>query len=111
MLTLATLGMFSYGTYSIVWAVVDMARGARLEWWADAGLLIFGLLLVLAAAFVRVRLPGGLAFAVGALLGLQAMAVHNAVHLDGGLVSQLARAMLGVTLVGMAAGGSQPPKS
>jgi hypothetical protein len=102
MLTLATLGMFSYGAYSFAWAVIDVLRGARLEWWAEGGLVLFGLLLVLSAAFVRVRLPGGLAFAIGAMLGLQALAVHNAVHLAAGVNSQLARGMMAMVLVAMA---------
>ena len=77
LLTVAALGMFSYGAYEVLWAIVDLIRGARLELWAEVGLMLFGMLLILAAAFVRVRLPGGLAFAIGALLGLQALAVHN----------------------------------
>ena len=67
-----------------------LLRGARLELWAELGLIVFGVLLVLAAAFVRVRLPGGLAFAIGAMLGLQALAVHDAVHLGTGVRPQLA---------------------
>jgi hypothetical protein len=51
---------------------------------------------------VRVRLPGGLAFAIGALLGLQALAVHNAVHLDAGLAPQVGRAVLAAVLVALA---------
>lgn len=108
MLTLATLGMFFYGAYSLVWAVVDLLRGARLELWAEAGLMLFGLLLVLSAAFVRVRLPGGLASAIGAMLGLQALAVHNAAHLATGLAPQIAQAVLGVMLVGIAAVAKSP---
>jgi hypothetical protein len=103
MLTLAALGMFGYGGYSIVWALVDIVRGARLELWAEAGLMIFGLLLALSAAFVRVRLPGGLAFAIGSMLGLQALAVHNAVHLGGGLAPQIGRAVIALALVALAA--------
>jgi hypothetical protein len=103
MLTVATLGMFAYGTYSFVWAVVDLVRGAQLELWAEAGLILFGLLLVLSAAFVRVRLPGGLAFAIGAMLGLQALAVHNAVHLDRTLTPQVARGVVSLVLAGTAA--------
>jgi fatty acid desaturase len=108
MLTLATLGIFAYGVYSVAWAVVDVIRGARLEIWADLGLMLFGLLLALSAAFVRVRLPGGLAFTVGAMLGLQALAVHNAVHLETGLSPQIGRAILSATLVALAA-ASDPP--
>ena len=115
MLTAAALGMFSYGAYSIAWAAVDVVRGARLELWAELGLMVFGALLALSAAFVRVRLPGGLALAIGAMLGLQALAVHNAVHLDNGtafpggpwgLAPQIGRAILAIALVALAYGGS-----
>ncbi|MGE5246048.1 MAG: hypothetical protein ACM3SQ_17630 [Betaproteobacteria bacterium] len=106
MLTAAALGLFGYGTYSIAWAVVDLAHGAQLELWAELGLIVFGLLLVLSAAFVRVRLPGGLAFAVGALLGLQALAVHDAVHLSAGVAPQIARAIVGLVLIALAWAGS-----
>ena len=105
MLTLSALGMFGYGAYSIGWAVVDLVRGARLELWAEAGLMLFGLLLMLAAAFVRVRLPGGLAFAMGAMLGLQALAVHDAVHLGGALADQITRGAFSVLLLVMAYSG------
>jgi hypothetical protein len=99
MLTLSTLGMFAYGAYSIGWALLDLVRGARLEWWAECGLAGFGALLIVAAAFVRVRLPGGLAFALGALLGLQALAVHDAAHLDTGVTPQIARGVIAILLV------------
>lgn len=106
MLSVASLGMASYGVYSIGWAVIDLIRGPRLEWWADISLVVFGVLLVLSAAFVRVRLPGGLAFAIGAMLALQALAVHNAVHLDAGLAPQIGRAILAAALVLLAAVGA-----
>jgi len=102
MLTVATLGMFGYGTYSLVWAVVDLFRGPQLELWAELGLMVFGLLLVVSAAFVRVALPGGLAAAIGAMLGLQALAVHDAVHLGGGVAPQVARAVFAAVLVALA---------
>jgi hypothetical protein len=105
LLTVAALGMVSYGAYEVLWAIVDLVRGARLELWAELGLMLFGVLLALAAAFVRVRLPGGLAFAIGALLGLQALAVHNAVHVDHGLAPQIGRGILAVVLVGLAYSG------
>ena len=95
--------MFSYGIYSIGWAVADLLRGARLELWAELGLMLFGALLVLAAAFVRVRLPGGVAFAIGAMLGLQALAVHDAVHLGTGVAPQIVRGPSWlITLAGLA---------
>jgi hypothetical protein len=101
MLTAAALGMFLYGFYSAGWAAVDLVRGARLELWAELGLIVFGALLALAAAFVRVRLPGGLLFAVGAMLGLQALGVHDAVHLGTGVGPQIGSAILGLTLAGV----------
>jgi hypothetical protein len=103
MLTVATLGMLIYGGYSFGWAVVDLLRGARLELWAEGGLMIFGLLLALSAALVRVRLPGGLAAAIGAMLGLQALAVHDAVHLAGGMAPQVLQAAVAIVLVALAA--------
>jgi len=106
MLTAAALGMFTYGVYSVVWAVADLARGARLELWAELGLIAFGALLMLAAAFVRVRLPGGVMFAIGAMLGLQALAVHDAVHLGTGVTPLMARAVVAIALAGVAFVGS-----
>jgi hypothetical protein len=104
---MASLGMCAYGVYSVGWAVADLVGGARLELWAEAGMIAFGLLLVLAAAFVRVRLPGGVAFAMGAMLGLQALGVHNAVHLGTGTAPQLVRAGIAVALAALAA---RPPR-
>jgi hypothetical protein len=103
MLTIASLGLFSYGIYSVGWAMADLLGGARLELWAELGLILFGALLALAAAFVRVRLPGGVAFAIGAVLGLQALAVHDAVHLGTGIAAQVVRATIATGLVAMAA--------
>ncbi len=104
MLTLSALGMVSYGFYSAGWAVVDLIRGARLELWAELGLVLFGLLLVLSAAFVRVRLPGGMALAIGALLGLQALAVHSGAHIPTSLAAQIVRGVFAAMLVGLAMG-------
>ena len=108
MLTIASLGMFVYGSYSVGWALIDLVRGARLELWAELGLMAFGALLALAAAFVRVRLPGGLAFAIGAMLGLQALAVHDAVHLGGGVAPQIVRGSIAMVLVAMALSAARP---
>ncbi|MCU1381523.1 MAG: hypothetical protein JWL71_220 [Acidobacteria bacterium] len=108
MLTIASLGMFSYGIYSVGWAAADLVRGARLELWAELGLMAFGALLSLAAAFVRVRLPGGLAFAIGAMLGLQALAVHDAAHLGGGITPQVVRGSIAIVLVAIALSDARP---
>jgi fatty acid desaturase len=106
LLSVAAIGMFSYGAYEIVWAAVDVIRGARLELWAELGLILFGMLLALAAAFVRVRLPGAMAFAAGALLGLQALAVHDAVHLNSGVAPQIGRGILAASLIALAYAGT-----
>jgi hypothetical protein len=102
MLTAAALGMFGYATYSIAWATVDLIRGARLEVWAELGIMLFGLLLALSAAFVRVRLPGGVAFALGSMLGLQALAVHTAAHLGSGVTPQIVRGAYAALLIALA---------
>jgi hypothetical protein len=106
MLTAATLGMFAYGSYSTIWAVLELVRGPRLEGWAMAGIMLFGLLLVLSAAFVRVRLPGGLALAIGAMLGLQALAVHTSAHFGSGLFPQFVRGTFAAAMVVLAHAGA-----
>jgi hypothetical protein len=111
MLTAATIGMLSYAGYSIGWAAVDLMRGPRLEWWAELGLVVFGLLLAIGALLVRVRLPGGLAFAMGAMLGLQALAVHTAAHLATGLTPQIGRGVLALALAAMAHTAPSTPRT
>jgi hypothetical protein len=109
MLTAATIGMVLYAAYSIVWALIDLVAGGRVEAVADVGLVAFGLLLLLSAAFVRVLIPGGLALAIGALLGLQALAVHNDSQSAAGLMllPQLVRAGVASLLVALAYFGAR----
>ena len=59
---------------------------------------------MLGAAFVRVSMPGGLALAVGGLLALQSIGLHNAGHLYGrvSLIPELARATLALSLAALA---------
>ena len=104
MLTFATLGMIAYGIYSISAGVVDLLSSATLEWWANLWLVVGGTTLVLGAAFVRVSMPGGLALAVGGLLALQSISLHNANHLYGQVVllPQLARGLFAGVLVALA---------
>ena len=105
MLTTATLGMVLYSLYSIVAGVVDIVVTTRLlEWWANVWLVGAGTLLFFGAAFVRVSMPGGLALAVGGLLALQSISLHNAGHLYGRIphISELARAILALSLVALA---------
>ena len=104
MLTASALGMVFYGLYSGILGVVDLVWTMRLEWWADLWLIVAGSVLALAAAFVRISMPGGLALAVGGLLALQSISLHNASHLYGqiALTPQLAQASLALLLVVLA---------
>ncbi len=112
MLTAATIGMVLYAVYSIAWAVVDLVFRSRVEAIADVAVAVFGLLLLLSAAFVRVTMPGGLALAIGALLGLQALSVHNDAHAAGGLtlLPQVVRAGVAAALVALAYFGARQAK-
>lgn len=110
MLTLATLGLFAYGVYEITWPIVDLVGGRRLELWAELGTIGFGLLLALSAAFVRVRMPGGILLALGAMLGLQSLAVHSAAHFDTGLRPQILRAAVALGLLVLARAGHHIPE-
>ncbi len=115
MLTAATLGLAGYGVYSVVAAIADMIVFARLEWWADIGGGMLGLSLLFAAVLVRARVPGGLAFALGGLLGLQALGLHNSMHLHGSIqiIEESARAGFGILLMvlGWIGGKREPPDS
>jgi hypothetical protein len=108
MLTAATIGLAAYGLFEAGWALFDVVARHRLELWADGLIVLFGLLLLPAAAFVRVRLPGGLALAIGGLLALQALSIHTAAHLYGrvSIWLQIARGLFAGTLVLLAYLGS-----
>ena len=109
MLTAATLGLAAYGVYSAGLGAVDLFRPSGLDWWADLALIAFGLLLLLSSAFVRVRMPGGLALALSALLALQALSLHNDMHFYGDILvaPQIIRAVIGVALAGLAFWGGR----
>lgn len=98
MLRAAALGMAIYGLYSIVVGAADVLG---LEWWANLWLVLAGALLLLAAIFVRASMPGSLALAIGGLLGLQSISLHNDPHAYGQLlvIPQAARTLLAGVLV------------
>ena len=100
MLTASTIGIAAYGAYAALAAIVDLASQGRLEVGINLLEIVFGALLVLSAAFVRVTVPGGLALAIGAMLGLQALALHDAAHMYGAiaLAPQVARGVFAATL-------------
>jgi hypothetical protein len=104
--------MAVYGLFSIAWAGLDLMLRSRVEVWADVALVAFGLLLLLSAAFVRVLIPGGLALALGALLGLQALSVHEAAHTPEGLTTgpQIIRGAVAVGLLALAFFGARVEK-
>jgi len=111
MLTAAALGMLAYGLYSAGLGLAGLLGFVALEVWANLGLIVSGLLLALAAAFVRVRLPGGLALALSAILGLQALALHNDLHFYGATTvppQALRGACAALLLVLAYAGGRRP---
>jgi hypothetical protein len=101
MLTAATLGLCGYGLYIIGAALADVILFSRLEIWANLGDLVLGMTLLVAAVLVRTRIPGGLLFALGGLLGLQALHLHNSMHLHGSiqLVPEAARAVFCAVLL------------
>lgn len=101
-LTAATLGLAAYGLYSVGLGAVDAFRSPGLDWWADAALAVFGLLLLVSAVLVRLRVPGGLALALSALSALQALALHNDLHFYGDILVT-PQAVRGVVAAGLAA--------
>lgn len=109
MLTAAALGLAGYGTFEVIIALTHVVNGPRLEWWALGLLALFGTILVVAAAFVRVKLPGGLALAIGALSGLQALAIHSAFHDYGRVIVpfQIVRGAFAMVLLALAYAGSR----
>ena len=104
MLTAATLGMTGYGLYSLGFGLVDLFGPSQLTWLANLLAIALGATLVVAAVFVRVGLPGGLALTLTALFGLQSLSLHSAARLYGQVAPepQIARALFGVLLVGLA---------
>jgi hypothetical protein len=108
-LTVATLGLAVYGVYSVGLGVADAFRSPGLDWWADLALAALGLLLLMASALVRLRIPGGLALALGGLLALQALALHNDMHFYGDIfvAPQVVRGAIAAGLAALAYAGSR----
>jgi hypothetical protein len=104
MLSAATLGLAAYGIYSAGLGLVDLFKSPGLDWWADLALIVLGLVLFLSSALVRVRVPGGLALAVGGMLALQALSLHNDLHFYGDILvaPQVARGLVAGGLAALA---------
>lgn len=108
-LTVATLGLAVYGMYSMGLGAVDAFRSPGLDWWADAALAVFGLLLLTASVLVRLRIPGGLALALSGLAALQALALHNDMHFYGDILvaPQVVRGVIAAGLAALAWAGAR----
>jgi hypothetical protein len=102
-LTAAALGMAAYGTFEVIIALTQVVNGLTIEWWALVLLAACGTVLVAAAAFVRVRLPGGVALALGAL------SIHSALHDYGRVIIpiQVARGTVAILLIALAYAGTR----
>ncbi len=113
MLTAAALGMVGYGLYEIGFGVSELVSFHRLELWAVVASIVLGLILVLAAALVRVTFPGGLELAIGALLALQALALHNVVHTSAAptVTPHISRGVLAILLITLAYTGTRAASS
>jgi hypothetical protein len=109
-LTVAAFGMAAYGLHQVGVALDAITRGSTLEGWAAAALIVFGALLIASGIIVRLRVPGALPAALGSLLGLQALALHNAVHLSaspGDIRPHLVRGAIAALLFGLAWAGER----
>ncbi len=108
MLSVAVLGMAVYGVYSAGLGVVDLFGVYGLDWWADAALVLLGLVLVLGSALARLLIPGAFALVAGALLALQALSFHNDVHFYGRVLvfGQVVRGIIAAGLVLLAYAGA-----
>ncbi len=109
MLSAATLGLAAYGLYSAGLGLFDAFRSPGLDWWADAALVVLGLLLLMAAVLVRLRIPGGLALSVSGLSALQALALHNDMHFYGDILvaPQVVRGVIAAGLAALAFAGTR----
>ncbi len=110
MLRTAAIGMFLYAVYAVVAGIADLLFFDTLEWWANVWGILSGATLALAAVFVRISLPGGLALAIAGLLGLQSISLHNDGHYYNQLLhwTQAVRAGLSVLLIALAWYGWEP---
>jgi hypothetical protein len=102
--------MAAYGLQQVGVALDGMKRGFPLEGWATIALVVFGALLVISAVILYVGMPGALASAIGSLLALQALALHNAVHLSstpGELRPHFMRGLVAAALVVLAWAGER----
>ncbi len=109
MLSLAAVGIAGYGFYSVGLGAYDALFAHRLDLWADLLLILVGIPLAASSVLVRLTVPGGLALAVGAMLALQALSIHNDMHWYGRTVlfAQFVRAAFAAALIALAFAGAR----
>ncbi len=112
-LSAATVALLGYSLSILTWSTLDLASWSQLEVWADLSTGALALVLVPAAVLVRVRIPGGIPLACAGLAGLQAINLHNSMHMHGEIayVAEGARAVFGGVVLWLAwAGGRAEAK-
>jgi hypothetical protein len=111
-LTLATLGLVGYALWDAARAAAGLMGPRGVEIWANLATIVLAVILLVSAALVRVRMPGGLALAIGALLGLQAFALNAAAGVYGtiALAPQIGRAVFAALVVLLALFGGRNKK-
>ena len=89
--------------------MIDLFVWSGLEVWADLTTGAIALLLIPAAVLVRARVPGGVPLAFAGLLGLQAINLHNSMHLHGAIQVwiETGRGVFGAWLMMLAVAGQQ----
>ena len=109
MLTTATLALLGYAFYIVGWGALDLVWWSTLEVWANLTTMAAAALLVPAAVLVRARIPGGLPLAFAALVGLQAISLHNSMHVHGEIwvLGESLRGAFGLVVMALAVTGQR----
>jgi len=106
---MATLAIISYALYAIGWSLLDLVVWSRLEVWANLTTMAAAALLAPAAVLVRARIPGGLPLAFAALVGVQAISLHNSMHIHGDIwvLGESLRGAFGAAVMALAWAGQR----
>ena len=109
MLTIATLTLVGYALYVIGWNGLDLFLWSTLEVWANLATIAAAALLLPAAVLVRARIPGGLPLAFAALVGVQAISLHNSMHIHGEIwvLGESLRGAFGLLVMALAGHGQR----
>ena len=104
-----TLALVGYASYAVGWSLLDIILWSTLEVWANLATMVAAALLVPAAVLVRARIPGGLPLAFAALVGVQAISLHNSMHIHGEIwvLGESLRGAFGAGMMALAVIGQQ----